>query len=129
MPSGSLPLTVLQEIDRVCDSFEAAWHAGLKPRIEDYLNVTTLEYRTVLFGELLAREVELRKKAGESPEAVDYVPRFACHGELILRVLNLRMVRLLGRGNFWFSWRTTIRTKPKSPSKSPGPATPSAGGA
>lgn len=64
MPSESLPLTVLQEIDRVCDSFEAAWHAGLKPRIEDYLNVTTLEYRTELFGELLAREVELRKKAG-----------------------------------------------------------------
>jgi len=100
MPSDSLPLTVLQEIDRVCDSFEAAWHAGLKPRIEDYLNVTTLEYRTELFGELLAREVELRKKAGESPQAADYVPRFACYGELILRVLNLRVVRLLGRGDF-----------------------------
>jgi hypothetical protein len=50
MPSESLPLTVLREIDRVCDSFEAAWHAGLKPRIEDYLNVTTLDYRTELEG-------------------------------------------------------------------------------
>ncbi|MGZ3393373.1 MAG: serine/threonine-protein kinase [Isosphaeraceae bacterium] len=88
MPSDSLPLTVLQEIDRVCDSFEAAWHAGQKPRIEDYLNVTTLEYRTELFGELLAREVELRKKAGESPEAADYAPRFACYGELILTVIH-----------------------------------------
>ena len=88
MPSESLPLTVLQEIDRVCDSFEAAWHAGLKPRIEDYLHVTTLEYRTELFGELLAREVELRKKAGESPEAADYAPRFACYGELIQTVIN-----------------------------------------
>ena len=88
MPSDSLPLTVLQEIDRVCDSFEAAWHAGMRPRIEDYLTVTTLEYRPDLFGELLAREVELRKKAGESPEAADYVPRFACYGELILTVLN-----------------------------------------
>jgi hypothetical protein len=50
MPSESLPFTVLREIDRVCDSFEAAWHAGLKPRIEDYLNVTTLDYRTELEG-------------------------------------------------------------------------------
>jgi len=69
MPSESLPLTVLQEIDRVCDSFEAAWHAGLQPRIEDYLHVATVEHRTELFEELLAREVELRKKAGESPQA------------------------------------------------------------
>src|SRR5271165_4946731 len=88
MPSESLPLTVLQEIDRVCDSFEAAWHAGLRPRIEDYLNVTSLEYRTELFGELLACEVELRKKAGESPQAADYVPRFTGYGELILTLLN-----------------------------------------
>lgn len=88
MPSESLPLTVLQEIDRVCDSFEAAWHAGLKPRIEDYLHVATLEYRTELFEELLEREVELRKKAGESPQAADYVQRFGGYGELILTVIN-----------------------------------------
>ena len=91
MPSESLPLTVLQEIDRVCDSFEAAWHAGLKPRIEEYLERTTLEYRTVFFSELLAREVELRRKAGERPEAGDYVPRFVTYGELILTVINRSM--------------------------------------
>ena len=50
MPSDSLPLSDLQEIDRLCDSFEAAWHAGLKPRIEEYLNATTLEQRTLLYG-------------------------------------------------------------------------------
>ena len=43
MPSDSLSLSDLQEIDRLCDSFEAAWHAGLRPRIEEYLNATTLE--------------------------------------------------------------------------------------
>jgi serine/threonine protein kinase/formylglycine-generating enzyme required for sulfatase activity len=83
MPSDSLPLTVLQQIDRVCDSFEAAWNAGLKPRIEEYLATSENDHRSILLRELLAREIELRRKVGETPEAAEYVCRFEGHDELI----------------------------------------------
>ena len=90
MPSDSLPLTVLQEIDRVCDLFEAAWHAGRKPRIEDYLNVTTLEYRTELFGKIAfcARWSCGRKPGRARRPRITCVLRFACYGELILTVIH-----------------------------------------
>ena len=52
MPSESLPLTVLQEIYRVCQSFESAWRAGQQPRLEDFLDATTILERTELFREL-----------------------------------------------------------------------------
>ena len=67
MPSDSLPLSDLQEIDRLCDSFEAAWQAGLKPRIEQYLNATTLEERTHLFRELLGARWSCGGSPGRSP--------------------------------------------------------------
>ena len=39
--SGSLPPTVVDRIDRICDSLEAAWQAGRSPRIEDRLGETS----------------------------------------------------------------------------------------
>ena len=88
MPSQSLPLNVLKEIDRVCESFESAWRAGQQPRIEDFLDAPTILERTELIRELLAREVELRRKAGECLEPADYLERFAAHGDLIQTVLQ-----------------------------------------
>src|SRR6516225_6406023 len=88
MPSESLPLSVLQEIDRVCESFESAWRAGQQPRLEDFLDATTILERTELFQELLAREVELRRKAGECPEPADYLERFPAHRDVIQTVLQ-----------------------------------------
>jgi formylglycine-generating enzyme required for sulfatase activity len=88
MQSRSLPLIVLQQIDRVCDSFEAAWHAGLKPRIEDFLGAADVQERTELFRELLAREVELRRKAGENPAPAEYIKRFGVYSELIQTAMN-----------------------------------------
>src|SRR3954453_657991 len=88
MPSRSLPLSVLQEIDEVCDRFEAAWQGGLRPQIEDYLDRTDFSEPTQLFRELLAREVELRKKAGDLPEPADYLGRFGSYGDQVLTVFN-----------------------------------------
>lgn len=88
MPSESLPLEALQQIDRICDTFEAAWKAGLRPRIEEYLSATNLNHPTALLRELLAREVELRKRAGECLDAAEYQRRFAGYEELIHTVLN-----------------------------------------
>src|SRR5262245_45580684 len=90
MPSESRPLSILQAIDRVCESFESAWRAGRQPRLEDFLDATTILERTALFQELLAHEVELRKKAGERPEPADYVERFPAQVDLIQTVLQAR---------------------------------------
>ena len=88
MSAEFTPLGILQEIDRVCDSFEAAWQAGLKPRIEDYLGAVAESHRESLFGELVAREVEIRRKAGETPDLADYEERFGAYAVLIQTILN-----------------------------------------
>jgi serine/threonine protein kinase/formylglycine-generating enzyme required for sulfatase activity len=88
MSSEFIPLDILQEIDRVCDSFEAAWHAGLNPRIEDYLGIVAESYRESLFREILARELEIRRKAGESPCLADYDGRFGDYAGLIQTILG-----------------------------------------
>ncbi|MGO9598586.1 MAG: protein kinase domain-containing protein [Isosphaeraceae bacterium] len=88
MLANFTPLGILQEIDRVCDSFEAAWQAGLNPRIEEYLGAVAESHRESLFGELLAREVEIRRKAGETPGLADYDGRFGEYAELIQTILG-----------------------------------------
>ncbi|MGC8643804.1 MAG: hypothetical protein ACP5XB_28420, partial [Isosphaeraceae bacterium] len=88
MPSQALPLHVLEQINQIRETFEAAWNAGQQPRIEDYLSLADFDYRSALLHELLGREVELRRLAGDAPEAADYEHRFAGHGELIRTVLD-----------------------------------------
>ncbi|WP_168221705.1 bifunctional serine/threonine-protein kinase/formylglycine-generating enzyme family protein [Aquisphaera giovannonii] len=88
MSSEMLRLTELQRIDELCDSFEEAWRSGRRPRIEDYLDRSTILARTVLFRELLAREIELRRQEGEAPEPSDYEGRFGEHGDLVGTVLG-----------------------------------------
>ncbi|WP_165222265.1 protein kinase domain-containing protein [Aquisphaera insulae] len=88
MSSDLLPLTLLQKIDEVCDSFEDAWRAGESPRIEDYLSRSTILARTALFRELLAREIELRRLSGQCPEAEDYEVRFGDHAQIVRTILS-----------------------------------------
>ena len=59
---GSLPPTVVDRIDRVCDRFEAAWRAGRRPRIEDYLGEAAGPERSALLRELLLAELECRRR-------------------------------------------------------------------
>ena len=51
---AELPLDVLDQIDRFCDRFEAAWGSGSRPRVEDYLTEIDEAYRPVLLRDLLA---------------------------------------------------------------------------
>jgi WD40 repeat protein/tetratricopeptide (TPR) repeat protein len=71
-----LPLDVLDRIDQLCDRFESAWHAGIPPRIEDYLGEVAAEYRLALLGDLLAAEIEARRRHGDCPRADEYRDRF-----------------------------------------------------
>src|SRR5262245_6943178 len=70
-----LPLDVLNWIDQICDRFEAAWEAGRRPRIEDYLGEVTEPYRPALLRDLLAWELNARRRRGERPEPAEYRDR------------------------------------------------------
>src|SRR6516165_9303708 len=49
-----LPATLVILLERACDRFEAAWRAGLRPRIEDYLEEIPAAGRATLQRELEA---------------------------------------------------------------------------
>jgi eukaryotic-like serine/threonine-protein kinase len=76
MNFDSLPPTIRNDLNDVCDAFEAAWKVGQRPRIEVYLDARTEPERTVLFEMLLSIELELRRSAGEQPEPREYRDRF-----------------------------------------------------
>src|SRR5262249_47838812 len=73
----SLPPSVVQRIDEACDQFEAAWRAGQQPCIEAYLGDMAEPGRSVLVLELIALEVEYRRRQGERPQAEEYLARFS----------------------------------------------------
>jgi serine/threonine-protein kinase len=71
-----LPLDVLDHIDRICDRFQAAWEQGTRSRVEDYLNEIDAPYRPALLLDLLAAELDARRRRGERPEPGEYHERF-----------------------------------------------------
>jgi tetratricopeptide (TPR) repeat protein len=70
------PLEILDQIDRICDQFEAAWEAGERPRIEDYVGRIGEADRAALLSALLAADLEARRRRGEQPEPGQYNERF-----------------------------------------------------
>jgi serine/threonine-protein kinase len=64
------------QIDEVCDLFEAAWKAGGRPRIEDYLKDSPAPARVALLRELIPLDMEYRKGAGDTVSEDDYRERF-----------------------------------------------------
>jgi hypothetical protein len=77
LPSASsLPLSLTQRIDEVCNRFDAAWRGGQRPRIEDFLQGVPDTERHPLLLELIALEVEHRRRTGEAPRPEEYQARF-----------------------------------------------------
>src|SRR5437016_784705 len=74
--SSDPALARAQQIDQICDRFEAAWRTGRRPRVEDFLDEATGPERTALLCELLAVEVYHRRTAGETPQPEDFLARF-----------------------------------------------------
>jgi WD40 repeat protein/predicted Ser/Thr protein kinase len=83
-----LPLQDADRVDQVFDPFEAAWRAGGRPRIEDYLDEGPPAIRSALLQELLAAELEWRLRRGEQPVPGEYLERFAEHSTVIGRVFD-----------------------------------------
>jgi serine/threonine-protein kinase len=65
-----------RRVNAACESHEAAWRAGLRPRIEDQLSRGPGQDPPELLAELLALEVELRQSRGERPTRPEYHDRF-----------------------------------------------------
>ena len=56
-----LPLPEAEHVDRTCDRFEAAWRAGERPRIEDYLAELPAGDRPALLRHLVALDADYRR--------------------------------------------------------------------
>jgi hypothetical protein len=61
------------------DAFEAAWLAGARPPVEEYLARAALEDPAALSSELMRLDVEYRRRAGETPRLDEYQARFPGH--------------------------------------------------
>ncbi len=66
----------VHQADQLCDQFAKAWHAGERPRIEDYLSDEQEPKRSLSFEKLLLLEWELRQKSGQQPTVSEYCERF-----------------------------------------------------
>jgi hypothetical protein len=85
---GRRPNSLEHRIDSACDRFESAWRAGARPQIEAALVEFDPSDRSALFRELLALEIELRRRSGESPSPQDYHVRFSDQVSLVDAVLS-----------------------------------------
>jgi hypothetical protein len=86
--SVAVPLSGERRVNERCDRFEAAWKAGEQPRIEGYLADTPEPECSYLLRELLALELEYRRKIGETPTEQEYRQWFPDHAALVLAVFN-----------------------------------------
>ena len=83
----SLPLSQFERVVATCDRFEAAWRAGQRPRVEDYLGDLPDPDRPALLHELLALELVYRRLSGEVLEEEEFRRRFPGHDAVVDSVL------------------------------------------
>src|SRR5271157_1450048 len=70
--ASSVSLSRGLRADRVCDQFEAAWKAGTRPRIEEFLTGIPRDEWPDLLRELLILDLHYRRQLGESPTPEGY---------------------------------------------------------
>ena len=85
---ASMSPSMINDMDDVCDRFEAAWKAGLRPWIEDYLGETASPERSALWHDLLVLELVYRLRQGERPTPEEYRARFPERVNLVGKALG-----------------------------------------
>jgi len=130
---GTLPVSLARHVDQACASFEAAWTAGQRPRLEDFLDTVSESARPSAIRELILLDVHYRRLAGEEPQAADYQARFPdIDPEWLAEVVAARfdaqpkssqigaskLVESIGEG--------LHRTTPPADGRNPSPASPAA---
>ena len=79
----TVPSEYAEQVDEICDAFEAAWIAGSRPRIEDFVADSGAACHPHLLTELLMAEWDLCEQNGVRVDIQDYERRFADHRDLI----------------------------------------------
>ena len=80
---AQIPANDLQQIDSICDRFEADWRAGLRPDLVSYLVEAPPGRKASLFRDLLNLELEYRLQNGELPDARTYDQRFPDFADIV----------------------------------------------
>jgi len=99
MDSAALPLPLARQVEATYQRFEAAWRAGQRPPIEDYLGGIPGPARGLLLFELLELELSCRRRAGEIARPEEYRQRFPEHAALIGAIFRESGVRGQGTGD------------------------------
>jgi WD40 repeat protein/tRNA A-37 threonylcarbamoyl transferase component Bud32 len=79
----TLPSGLGRPPDPMCERFEAAWLAGGRPRLEDFVSLAGEADRAALLAELLPLELHHRARHGERPAAEEYRQRLPGYGAVI----------------------------------------------
>ena len=89
----SLPLPVLEHIDKVCLEFEDAWMRGERPRVELFCGDAPEPERLPLLRQLLLLELDYKFRSGETLNQAEYHTRFPDGRELIDQVFQRYVLR------------------------------------
>src|SRR3954447_4942320 len=92
----TLPPGQAGRLDPLCDRFESEWLAGGRPRLEDFLPLVEEADRPALLRELLAIELDYRRRLGEQPTAEEYRPRLPAYAALLDEAFDLPFLGLTG---------------------------------
>ena len=84
-----LGFNTLFEFEKILDRFEAAWRAGQRPELGEYLASVPETSRMALFHELLSMELAYRRATGETPQVSDYLARFPQFAEQIRQCVTV----------------------------------------
>jgi len=95
--TSSLTPTAAERLDQLCDRFEAAWKAGQRPRIEDYVGGSDESERAVGFRLLLELEWDYRCCDGEHPCLDEYLKRFSAHEAIVREAVAAIAVTASGK--------------------------------
>jgi|GEM_PF-2823753 len=85
VPDDFENLDVEDQIDVICDRFEAAYQAGETPRIESFLEYVPQALRTSLLFELFGIEIEYRRERDGSLDFSEYAGRFPRESRMLWR--------------------------------------------
>ncbi len=75
-------------LEELCQRFHAAWRAGERPRVENYLVGLAGAARVALLHDLIALDVTYRTRAGERVRPAEYRARFPHDGALVDEVFR-----------------------------------------
>ncbi|MGI9427608.1 MAG: WD40 repeat domain-containing serine/threonine protein kinase [Bythopirellula sp.] len=82
------PSQQIEELDEICDRFEAAWCACERLRIEDLIEGVEEPLRSRLLQELVALEVAYRRELGQTPNLAEYDTRFSADAVTVLEAFD-----------------------------------------